>query len=369
MIIFQNFAFAAFVLFVFFAIVQLNYRKKLQLNYFLAGLFLSGGYIFLYLWLFILGLLKNAPFLIHTYLSFILLVGPFFFLYFSAISGVRKYKTSAILLHFVPSIISLVFIIILNMRDPSLLSIYINNPEILLNCTVNRTILTINMFSNASLIIYLFITLYRVFIVFKSGKLNREMKMVVIFLAFFLLSALMLLTGDILEMKYLALASYSLFMLLPAYYMIFSFKYPDFTIKVIYEARNIRYKTSIAENPDTSLIESRLLQLMEEEKIFTRQNLTLQSLAGLLMVTPRKLSQIINSRFQKNFNTFINSYRIEEAKRLLHDERDKSIVTIAFLTGFNSASSFYTYFFRETGESPGDYRAGHAGHMKKNLQN
>ena len=47
---------------------------------------------------------------------------------------------------------------------------------------------------------------------------------------------------------------------------------------------------------------------------------------------------------------------LQEAKKLLAQIPKKSIVEIAFTVGFNSASSFYDYFERETNKPPGDYR-------------
>ena len=107
---------------------------------------------------------------------------------------------------------------------------------------------------------------------------------------------------------------------------------------------------------DSSLIETRLLQLMEEEKFFTMEDLNLQSLSASLMIKPHQLTSLLNDRFGKNFNSFTNSFRISEAKSLLLQNPEKSITEIAFSVGFNSKSSFYTYFSRDTGKSPGEYR-------------
>jgi AraC-like DNA-binding protein len=95
---------------------------------------------------------------------------------------------------------------------------------------------------------------------------------------------------------------------------------------------------------------------MKEEKLYTSEDLNLQSLSARLLITPHQLSSILNDSFSKNFNSFTNSFRIREAKRLLLQNPEKTILEIAFLVGFNSTSSFYTFFFRDTGVSPGAYR-------------
>ena len=95
---------------------------------------------------------------------------------------------------------------------------------------------------------------------------------------------------------------------------------------------------------------------MEEEKLYTEPELTLQSLSETLMITPHELSHLLNNNFNQNFNTFINTYRINEAKALLLKNPEKSIIEISFIAGFNSTTSFYNYFEREAHESPRDYR-------------
>jgi AraC-like DNA-binding protein len=54
----------------------------------------------------------------------------------------------------------------------------------------------------------------------------------------------------------------------------------------------------------------------------------------------------------------VNAFRIEEAKRLLHQEefKNQTIASIAFEVGFNSISSFNTAFKKATGETPMAYR-------------
>jgi YesN/AraC family two-component response regulator len=95
---------------------------------------------------------------------------------------------------------------------------------------------------------------------------------------------------------------------------------------------------------------------MEEEKIFTDTNLTLRSLSEILMITTHELSHILNNNYKKNFNSYVNSYRIKEAKKLLLQNPEKSIVEIAYSVGFNAMSSFYSYFVKDTNISPKDYR-------------
>lgn len=103
-------------------------------------------------------------------------------------------------------------------------------------------------------------------------------------------------------------------------------------------------------------IVSDLSKMMTQEKVFCDEDLNLQRLSGMLNVRPDQLSYIINKQYSKHFNTFINEYRIEEAKKRLREEPGVSVLRIAFDVGFNSKSAFYRAFQNATGMQPSNYR-------------
>ena len=108
-------------------------------------------------------------------------------------------------------------------------------------------------------------------------------------------------------------------------------------------------------NPqEAESIDSRIKQ----EQLYMDPDITLDSLAETLEVMPRDLSMIINRHFGSNFYTFINSYRIEEAKKMLKDQakKDTTITDIYLAVGFNSKSVFYTFFKKLEGMTPTKYR-------------
>lgn len=101
-----------------------------------------------------------------------------------------------------------------------------------------------------------------------------------------------------------------------------------------------------------------LKEIMEEEKPFTDSNLTLPDLAKMVHLKPYHLSQLINSRIGENFYVFINSARIKYASELLKDpeHKEKSILEIAYMSGFNSKSAFNTYFRTIMGKTPSNFK-------------
>jgi AraC-like DNA-binding protein len=75
-------------------------------------------------------------------------------------------------------------------------------------------------------------------------------------------------------------------------------------------------------------------------------------------MTPHALSQVINEQFSSNFNDFINSYRVEDAKKMLMDPegRNFTIASIAYDSGFNTLSAFNVAFKKFTGVTPSQFR-------------
>ena len=87
--------------------------------------------------------------------------------------------------------------------------------------------------------------------------------------------------------------------------------------------------------------------------------LSLETLANELSVSTSQLSKLINEQSAKNFNQLINEYRVEYSKELLQDEAysQYTITSIALESGFNSKSTFYNAFKKQTGITPTEYRS------------
>jgi len=94
--------------------------------------------------------------------------------------------------------------------------------------------------------------------------------------------------------------------------------------------------------------------LMKQEKIYKDPLLSLLNLAHRLKTNTAYLSRIINDHYQVNFSTWVNRYRIEEAKKLL-DVREYSIEKIGQLSGFGSKSVFNKAFKLYLGCTPSSW--------------
>ncbi|UCH92112.1 MAG: AraC family transcriptional regulator [Candidatus Aminicenantes bacterium] len=115
---------------------------------------------------------------------------------------------------------------------------------------------------------------------------------------------------------------------------------------------------SSLENDYAEVCIKKLMHLVEIEKIYCDEKLTLRSLAEKLQMPYYKLSEILNKKLNRKFNDFINYYRIEEAKRILRssEAEDKTNDAIAIEVGFNSTTTFYKIFKRYTGMTPNQYK-------------
>ncbi|PKP02996.1 MAG: hypothetical protein CVU11_10035 [Bacteroidetes bacterium HGW-Bacteroidetes-6] len=101
----------------------------------------------------------------------------------------------------------------------------------------------------------------------------------------------------------------------------------------------------------------RFLAYMQNEKPFLNNELTLALLAKGLDVSPEYLSSVLNGRLNSNFFDFINRYRVEEFKRICHlpENKQYTIIALAYDCGFNSKATFNRVFRQHTGTTPGAY--------------
>jgi AraC-like DNA-binding protein len=114
-----------------------------------------------------------------------------------------------------------------------------------------------------------------------------------------------------------------------------------------------------AQNDDRmDMLVKKIIALMEEEKLYQEAELTLQQVANKLQVPAYQVSQALNEGMMKSFYDVVNNYRVEDAKRLLLEEksRNHTILSIGFEAGFNSKTTFNTVFKKFTGLTPSEYR-------------
>ncbi|WP_421764673.1 helix-turn-helix domain-containing protein [Ekhidna sp.] len=116
-----------------------------------------------------------------------------------------------------------------------------------------------------------------------------------------------------------------------------------------------KYEKSKLSAEDIDKLFSEISILMRDEDLFKKKNLRLIDISNRLKRPEYQISQIINAR-AISFNDFVNTFRIEEAKKLLIESYPKfTIEGIANESGFHSRASFYKSFKKLTNQTPREF--------------
>lgn len=109
--------------------------------------------------------------------------------------------------------------------------------------------------------------------------------------------------------------------------------------------------------PGTLQVIQRIEEVIERDRLYAKQGLTISELAGLLSMQEYKVRRVINKELgHRNFNQFLNNYRIEEASKKLM-ESSLPVSTIALDVGYSSLSVFNRAFKDRFGTTPTEFRA------------
>jgi len=126
---------------------------------------------------------------------------------------------------------------------------------------------------------------------------------------------------------------------------------------------SVEYKVITAENKEFDISENdrrlfeQMQQLLQLECLYRDPAVNIDEVARRMKVNKTYLSRAVNHSTGKNFNIYINEYRIKEAVLLITKGFDKySLEGLALEVGFNDRKTFYTAFKKITGLSPSSFR-------------
>jgi AraC-like DNA-binding protein len=119
-----------------------------------------------------------------------------------------------------------------------------------------------------------------------------------------------------------------------------------------------RYARSGLRDDQAGVYLTMLLKYMEEEKPYLNGDLTISDLSGKTGIPRHYITEVLNEKYGRNFFSFINEYRIREVISRINDPKyhHYTILAIAFDAGFNSKSTFNSFFKAYTGKTPSAYR-------------
>jgi len=361
----------------FLAVLLVSKKNKITADYILSvWLIITAVPLFLYFinyesYSFILNNSKSIPtYLMIINIPFLLIQSPFLFIYVSTIvKGTKKFNL-IYLLHFIPVLLFILsFFLIIDFKADDRM--------------------TFNLFDYKyfEIIIFFFpFTLVLAFFyIFKSFlRINKYKKKLykqfsyTESIDFKWLKNLILITSSVwlilgifafmfkklhteINIQDIVLISASIAIFIIGY---FGFLRTDvFFNKELHEKKNGNNKIEKKKNniPDenTEKLIKRIKDFMKEEKPYLESKLSIKQLADLLSVQTYQLSNVINDYLDKNFFDFVNEYRVNEVKKQMQENKNYTLLAIAYECGFNSKSSFNRIFKNFLGLTPSEYQKKH----------
>jgi len=131
--------------------------------------------------------------------------------------------------------------------------------------------------------------------------------------------------------------------------------FPDVAVNLNIALEN-KYAKSTLEKVDKPNMLAKLNTLMQDEKLSRNESLNLNALAEHSGYNSHQISELINSEFGYGVSQYIRQHRVRDARQMLKNEPDASILSIGLAAGFTSQSTFYAAFNQIEGMTPGNFR-------------
>lgn len=144
------------------------------------------------------------------------------------------------------------------------------------------------------------------------------------------------------------------FLMLGIYYLLFTLRGDGLIVSRQESLGELRRQQDKA-SPELQ----RILDAMHVDRLYREEGMTITALSRHLSIQEYKLRQLINGELgYRNFNDFLNHYRINEvAEKLMDpDYYNTTVLTLALESGFHSLSSFNKAFKNAHGMTPTEFR-------------
>jgi len=314
-------------------------------------------------------------FLFYTPFIHALFFGPLLYFYLKSLTNAHYRLTRKDWLHFLPGSVYLLWCLLVVITDKLLIGNYY-----LMNGKADPDFDAWYGWTwGLSILIYLVLAIryYRQYIIFSDFEFSfadaASFKWLRNFLYAFALLTILLLSEHILsafiELFYVRAWYYFFAFALITYYMAISAYSAKPIIKLNFEPHLLTSYTQPLKPvagkialpaEDQSWMEGwkvKVDELMAAQKIYLEPELTLTDLAKKIGTNASLLSKVINGVYGKNFNDYVNEFRVKEAIRLLKTPpyQNFNLLAVAYDAGFNSKSTFNRAFKKVTGKSPKDH--------------
>ena len=118
-----------------------------------------------------------------------------------------------------------------------------------------------------------------------------------------------------------------------------------------------KYASNTLTRNEAREIARKVDEVMEMEKPYLQTDLKVADLAAMVGISSHKLSQFFSQHKGHTFYDYVNKFRVEEFKRLVKDDKNRTLTLSAMAekAGFSSRASFFRHFKNIEGISPGEY--------------
>lgn len=335
---------------------QARYR-----NYLAAALLYCLGIIHLITFGQTTGFISLEPWVVAVNLIFFTLLGPLFYLYFMRILDPRLKITRSTALLFLPTAISLMMLIpYLSLSEEERAAsqqLLASGEEPLWSTFPNNLVVLIFLATQ----VYILYPLKTIFHFIRDGLLlNKPAFLVALgFICCFSINIWCVIFFQFYDINALKMGVAVFFTCwIVAIYLV-SQRYPEFLTNVSADIVDAKYQKSQLGRLNVEQVVNRLNQLMEKERVYLEEDLSLPKLAEKLAITPHQLSEILNHKLRTSFKSYLKTIRIDAAKKILLKNPEQTALTVSMEVGFRSYSTFNSAFKQDTGLSPVEYRKKH----------
>jgi len=340
-----------------FSLLQFVSRKKGAVNYWLGLLFLCFGCIWLYFGIYRATRFAWAQWLLYGDVLVTFMLGPALYCYTLSLAGALRGRSRAMgILSFVPAAAVLAYLVAAGPAFSLPLSALSGpNPDYYAIPAVN----VINTIGDAYFLCFAVVSTAIVIRLHRGsdGEFRKAFRGVLSYYLIGLSTFALFFAGHLMSSDNLLALATLINGVNGTYYFFYSYRYPEYSQRTVRPQRTVRSRSPAAlDGIDAKRVLGRLREVMESAEGYRDPNLTLQSLSARLGIQYFQLSRILNESLGTSFHSYVNERRLEEARRLLTEEPDMSILEIAFAVGFNSKSAFHSAFMKNSKVSPRDFR-------------
>ncbi|MFK7951581.1 MAG: helix-turn-helix domain-containing protein [Ekhidna sp.] len=137
---------------------------------------------------------------------------------------------------------------------------------------------------------------------------------------------------------------------------IFSILFYVLAFRALTKGKSIAPKPIVKKLNNGEGILDKVNRVMEQDKLYLRQDLKLEDIANKTAITRHILSQVLNDVYGHGYAHYIKEMRISEAKKLIETRSDLSLEGIGYEAGFKSKSVFFESFKKIVGCTPSAYK-------------